>query len=109
MSASAVGAATTASPGLVEGSSHEADGCRAPIRSAGPTRSLTARLLLMIFRGYQLLRVGRVSPCRFTPTCSVYATEAVERHGAAHGAVLAARRLGRCRPGGPSGYDPVPE
>lgn len=109
MSASAFGAATTASPGLVEGSSHEAGRSRAPIRSTGPTPSLTARLLLMMFRGYQLLRVGRVSPCRFTPTCSVYATEAVERHGAAHGAVLAARRLGRCRPGGPSGYDPVPE
>lgn len=109
MSASAFGAATTASPRLVEGSSHEADECYAPIRSAGPTRSLMARLLLMMFRGYQLLRVGRVSPCRFTPTCSVYATEAVERHGAARGAVLAARRLGRCRPGGPNGYDPVPE
>jgi uncharacterized protein len=65
--------------------------------------------LLLIFRGYQLLRVGRVSPCRFTPTCSEYAVEAVERHGAGRGAALAARRLGRCRPGGPSGYDPVPE
>ncbi|HEX4863164.1 MAG TPA: membrane protein insertion efficiency factor YidD [Acidimicrobiales bacterium] len=72
-------------------------------------RSVTARLLLALFRGYQLLRVGRVSPCRFTPTCSVYAIEAVERHGTARGAVLAVRRLGRCRPGGPSGYDPVPE
>jgi putative membrane protein insertion efficiency factor len=73
----------------------------------GAGRSLTARILLLLFRGYQLLRVGRVSPCRFTPTCSAYAIEAVERHGAARGAVLAARRLGRCRPGGPSGYDPV--
>ena len=80
-----------------------------PETAAGPRRSLTARLLLAAFRGYQLLRVGRVSPCRFTPTCSVYAVEAVERHGTARGAVLAVRRLGRCRPGGPSGYDPVPE
>ena len=108
MSASVFGAATTASGGPVEGSAHEGDECCAQIRPAD-NRSLMARLLMVLFRGYQLLRVGRVSPCRFTPTCSVYATEAVERHGAARGAVLAARRLGRCRPGGPSGYDPVPE
>lgn len=109
MSASTFGAANPASPGLVEGPGHEAEEWRAPVCSAGPKLSGMARLLMTMFRGYQLLRVGRVSPCRFTPTCSVYATEAVERHGAAHGAVLAARRLGRCRPGGPSGYDPVPE
>jgi putative membrane protein insertion efficiency factor len=81
--------------------------------TAGPVvtgnRSLATRLFIALIRAYQLLRVGRVSPCRFTPTCSVYAVEAVERHGAARGVRLAARRLGRCRPGGPSGYDPVPE
>ena len=72
-------------------------------------RPLPGRVLLLLVRGYQLLRTGRVSPCRFTPTCSSYAIEAVERHGALRGASLTARRLGRCRPGGPSGYDPVPE
>ena len=72
-------------------------------------RPLPTRVLVVLVRGYQLLRTGRVSPCRFTPTCSAYAIEAVERHGALRGASLTARRLGRCRPGGPSGYDPVPE
>jgi len=50
--------------------------------------------------------------CRFTPTCSVYAMEAIRTHGAARGALLAARRLLRCHPitwlGGSSGFDPVP-
>jgi putative membrane protein insertion efficiency factor len=71
--------------------------------------SVLARAVLGLFRAYQLARIGRVSPCRFTPTCSQYAVEAVERHGARRGVLLAARRLGRCRPGGPSGYDPIPE
>ena len=46
--------------------------------------------------------------CRFTPTCSRYALEAIERHGAARGAWLALRRLLRCHPFGGKGYDPVP-
>ncbi len=71
--------------------------------------SWTARLLSGLIRLYQLARAGRVSPCRFTPTCSNYALEAVHRHGTRRGLALTARRLGRCRPGGPSGYDPVPE
>jgi putative membrane protein insertion efficiency factor len=72
-------------------------------------RSLASRVLVALVRLYQAARVGRVSPCRFTPTCSTYAIEAVERHGPLKGASLTVRRLGRCRPGGPSGYDPVPE
>lgn len=67
------------------------------------------RVILAAFRGWQVLRAGRLSPCRFTPTCSQYGIEAVEAHGAARGLWLTARRLGRCRPFGPSGYDPVPE
>jgi uncharacterized protein len=70
---------------------------------------LGRRSLLAGIRLYQLVRTGRVSPCRFTPTCSQYAVEAIERHGSRRGLTLTARRLGRCRPGGPSGYDPVPE
>jgi uncharacterized protein len=46
--------------------------------------------------------------CRFHPTCSVYASEAVRQHGAAHGTALAVRRLCRCHPFGGSGFDPVP-
>jgi putative membrane protein insertion efficiency factor len=75
-----------------------------PVRPTPVARAVTATV-----RAYQLVRIGRVSPCRFTPTCSQYAVEAVERHGARRGLMLAARRLGRCRPGGPSGYDPIPE
>lgn len=46
--------------------------------------------------------------CRFQPTCSAYAMEALERHGAIKGTWLMIRRLGRCQPWGSSGYDPVP-
>jgi hypothetical protein len=47
-------------------------------------------------------------PCRFQPTCSEYALEALHRHGAGRGTVLALTRLARCHPWGGSGYDPVP-
>jgi uncharacterized protein len=72
-------------------------------------RPIGAKIVLLLIGMYQAARVGRVSPCRFTPTCSQYAKEAVARHGALHGTGLAVRRLGRCRPRGPSGFDPVPE
>lgn len=62
-----------------------------------------------------LIRVYRVtlSPlfrgaCRYEPSCSRYAEEAIRRHGAVRGSWIAARRLARCRPGGGRGYDPVP-
>ncbi|HXG50421.1 MAG TPA: membrane protein insertion efficiency factor YidD [candidate division Zixibacteria bacterium] len=45
--------------------------------------------------------------CRFFPTCSVYASQAVERYGVVAGTLMALRRLGRCHPGNPGGYDPV--
>lgn len=66
-------------------------------------------IFLMVIRLY---RVG-VSPltppsCRFTPTCSAYAEEAIQKHGAAKGGWLALRRLLRCHPFGGKGYDPVP-
>ena len=69
-----------------------------------------ARGLLTLIRFYQR-GISPLTPssCRFYPTCSEYARQAVERHGAGRGSWLAARRLLRCRPFGPSGFDPVPE
>ena len=73
-------------------------------------------LLILLLRGYRAL----ISPlltaiggsvglgCRFTPTCSVYAIEAIRAHGALRGCLLSARRLGRCHPWGGCGCDPVP-
>jgi hypothetical protein len=58
---------------------------------------------------YQWLLAGRLSPCRYFPTCSHYAATAIERHGALRGSWLAARRLSRCHPWGGSGFDPVPD
>ena len=60
-------------------------------------------------RGYQKVTAGRPSPCRFDPSCSTYALEALERHGAARGTWLTLRRIVRCHPWGGHGWDPVPE
>jgi putative membrane protein insertion efficiency factor len=70
---------------------------------------MTAKILIALIRLYQLL----LSPflgggCRFVPSCSAYAREAIERHGARRGAWLALRRLAKCHPFGSSGFDPVP-
>ena len=70
---------------------------------------VTARPLYALVRLYQLARGGRPSACRYWPTCSSYALEALERHGAWRGTGLAMRRLGRCHPWGSWGSDPVPE
>jgi putative membrane protein insertion efficiency factor len=68
-----------------------------------------ARLLHLLVRGYQRLAAGRPSPCRFDPSCSTYAREALERHGALRGSWLTIRRLARCHPWGGMGWDPVPD
>lgn len=70
--------------------------------------SPVARLLGSGIRTYQAARAGRPSPCRFTPSCSAYAAEAIEVHGAGRGSWLAVRRISRCRPLGGHGWDPVP-
>ena len=67
------------------------------------------RILLALIRGYQYVfrpMLGR--NCRFVPSCSEYAMEAIERHGALYGSWLALKRIGRCHPWHPGGYDPVP-
>ncbi len=67
------------------------------------------RILVGIVRAYQyLLSPWWGGQCRFTPTCSHYAIEALERHGALAGSWLAARRIARCHPWSAGGYDPVP-
>jgi uncharacterized protein len=71
--------------------------------------AMLARALLVMIRGYQVGISPFLPPaCRFTPTCSEYAAEAIRRHGSARGSWLAARRLLRCHPWGASGHDPVP-
>jgi len=74
-----------------------------------PGRGLMSRLLSFLVLGYRY----SVSPllgmhCRFHPSCSSYALEALERHGAARGGWLLIRRLARCHPWHPGGHDPVP-
>ena len=73
--------------------------------------SLVGQVLIRAVRGYQ----RRLSPlkgaptCRFTPTCSQYALEAIEKHGALRGSWLATWRIARCQPLNKGGFDPVPE
>ena len=68
-----------------------------------------ARLLALPVRAYRLVLSPWVGlHCRYQPTCSAYALEALERHGALRGAWLTLRRIARCHPFGRSGHDPVP-
>jgi uncharacterized protein len=73
-----------------------------------PRVGLVAGALLVLVRLYRRLTAHRPSPCRYDPTCSGYALEAIERHGAARGSWLTVRRLCRCHPWGGQGWDPVP-
>ena len=70
---------------------------------------MIARLLILVARGWQLGPSVLLPPsCRYSPSCSAYAIEALRRYGAARGGWLAARRILRCHPWGGHGYDPVP-
>ncbi len=71
--------------------------------------TVPAKILVVVVRAYQVV----LSPvlggaCRYYPSCSAYAIEALERHGAWRGGWLALRRIGRCHPFRPGGVDPVP-
>jgi putative membrane protein insertion efficiency factor len=70
---------------------------------------MIARAFTTVIRGYQRLFSSRPSPCRYVPSCSAYAIEAVEAHGAMRGGWYATRRVCRCHPFGGQGFDPVPE
>lgn len=68
-----------------------------------------ACMLVLLVRGYQLFISPMLGPrCRFHPTCSQYAVEALQTHGAVKGGWLALRRVLRCHPLHPGGHDPVP-
>ncbi len=72
-------------------------------------KGFVRQLFVLLVRGYQV-SFGLLLPssCRYHPSCSAYAIEALERHGAWRGGWLALRRIGRCHPFRPGGYDPVP-
>jgi uncharacterized protein len=82
----------------------EADGTLAPARP-----SAAARVMVALITGYRRFVSPLLAPrCRFAPSCSAYALEAVREHGALRGAWLAVRRVARCHPFHPGGFDPVP-
>jgi putative membrane protein insertion efficiency factor len=82
---------------------------QSPVTACGHEGIVIDRLLILVLRGYKRWISPLIGPaCRFHPTCSVYAMEAISRFGALKGSWLALRRLMRCHPLHPGGFDPVP-
>lgn len=77
--------------------------------SQPPERGLVTRAMLGLIGLYRMTAAVRTPRCRYFPSCSAYAAEAIEVHGPGRGLWLAVRRLGRCHPLGSFGFDPVPE
>ncbi len=72
--------------------------------------NILARVVVGLIRAYQYLLSPWLGPrCRYLPCCSEYAVAAIRLHGSLYGGWLTIKRLARCHPWGPSGYDPVPE
>ena len=67
------------------------------------------KLLISIIKIYQKIPFSSHNKCRFIPTCSNYAIEAIDKHGSLKGMYLSIKRIIRCNPWGTSGYDPVPD
>ncbi len=87
---------------------HKHDAEKSVDRSAADTVGFTAGFLLLLVRGYQYGISPLFPPsCRYTPTCSEYAAQAVARYGAIRGVGLAVCRILRCHPFAEGGYDPV--
>ena len=71
--------------------------------------SIPKNIVLVLIHGYRRFLSPALPPsCRFTPTCSAYALTSIERYGLIRGGWLALKRIGRCHPWNPGGYDPVP-
>jgi len=76
--------------------------------AAASRPTIPARLVMLPVRGWRVISRRLPPRCRFEPSCSAYALEALATHGAARGSWLAARRVGRCHPWHAGGLDPVP-
>jgi putative membrane protein insertion efficiency factor len=77
--------------------------------TTAPRPSIPARIAALPVRGWRVFSTRMPPRCRFHPSCSAYALGALETHGAARGTWLAVKRVGRCHPWNPGGFDPVPE
>ena len=96
------------SPGS-EGRLREVTDQGVPAPALDIQRPVAARALVGFVRGYQAARAGRPTGCRYIPSCSEYAVEAIDVHGTVRGTALATRRIARCTPWGGHGVDPVPD
>jgi putative membrane protein insertion efficiency factor len=79
------------------------------VNTMGTLANTFSRIVVRMIRGYQYLVSPWLGPsCRYTPSCSEYAAQAIRLHGSIHGGWLSIRRLSRCHPWATFGYDPVP-